>query len=522
MTPDIGDISGAPVIIGAGVAGLMCALHLAPHPVVLVSSTRLGTEASSTLAQGGLAASLGADDSPDLHFADTVAAGDGLCDENMARRVVDATHRAIETLIRLGVAFDRTSDGTLRLGLEAVHSRRRIIHAAGDATGRELVRALITAARRTSSITILEGMEARRLIVENGAITGVLAVRSAGAMLFPTRRVVLATGGIGALFRDTTNPPGSFGHGLALAACAGAELADLEFIQFHPTALDIFHPTALDISRRPMPLVSEAVRGEGAVLIDECGRRFLSDTPGGELASRDVVARAVWHQLATGHRVYLDARQCLGPKFAKRFPAVARLCRDVGIDPAVEPIPVRPAAHYHMGGVAVDAAGRSSVLGLWACGEVACTGLHGANRLASNSLTEAVATSLWVAESVAAAPAGWQWPRLVATAPPRSDPSSIRHVVSNGLGVIRHGEALRETVETLLPIAAGYTAASDPALIALMIAVAALRRDESRGSHYRSDFPTRNAKARSSRLTLATAMKVAAALSLRSAERSAG
>lgn len=513
MTPEVGDIEGAPVIIGAGVAGLMTALHLAPHPVFLLSPTRLGTEASSILAQGGLAASLGADDCPDLHLADTLAAGDGLCDENIARRVVDATYRAIEALIRLGVAFDCSSDGTLRLGLEAAHSRRRIVHAAGDATGRELVRALIIAVRRTPSIRILEGMEARRLIVENGAISGVLAARGAQAIVFPTRRVVLATGGIGALFRDTTNPPGSFGHGLTLAAYAGAELANLEFIQFHPTALDV--------SQRPMPLVSEAVRGEGAVLINECERRFLCDTPGGELASRDVVARAVWHQLAIGHSVYLDARQSLGPKFAKRFPAVARHCRNAGIDPAVEPIPVRPAAHYHMGGVAVDDAGRSSVAGLWACGEVACTGLHGANRLASNSLTEAVTTSAWVAQSAAAAPADWQWPRLVATLPVRPDPSSVRHVVSNGLGVIRDGQALSETIKTLLPIAGGNTVASDPALIALMIAVAALQREESRGSHSRSDFPTRSAQARSSRLTLATAMKTAAALSLRPTERSA-
>ncbi|RUV99408.1 FAD-binding protein, partial [Mesorhizobium sp. M1A.F.Ca.IN.022.05.2.1] len=176
-----------------------------------------------------------------------------------------------------------------------------------------------------------------------------------------------------------------FGHGLALAASAGAELADLEFVQFHPTALDV--------PRRPMPLVSEAVRGEGAMLINERGERFLADTPGGELAPRDVVARAVWQQLTAGHRVFLDARQCLGPKFGKRFPAITRLCRQAGIDPANAPIPVRPAAHYHMGGVAVDAAGRSSLEGLWACGEVACTGLHGANRLASNSLTEAVVTA---------------------------------------------------------------------------------------------------------------------------------
>ncbi|RUV80538.1 FAD-binding protein, partial [Mesorhizobium sp. M1A.F.Ca.IN.020.32.1.1] len=275
----------------------------------------------------------------------------------------------------------------------------------------------------------LENMEARRLIVEDGQIAGLLAVGARGAVAMSTSRVVLATGGIGGLYCDTTNPPAAFGHGLALAASAGAELADLEFVQFHPTALDV--------PRRPMPLVSEAVRGEGAMLINERGERFLADTPGGELAPRDVVARAVWQQLTAGHRVFLDARQCLGPKFGKRFPAITRLCRQAGIDPANAPIPVRPAAHYHMGGVAVDAAGRSSLEGLWACGEVACTGLHGANRLASNSLTEAVVTAAWVAESVAGAAPG-QYRRLSSSfVPPRPDTSCLRPVVSRALGVIR-------------------------------------------------------------------------------------
>ncbi|TIX11337.1 MAG: FAD-binding protein, partial [Mesorhizobium sp.] len=208
-------------------------------------------------------------------------------------------------------------------------------------------------------------VEVRRLVVQDGSVIAVVAAGRAGALALPTRRAVLATGGVGGLFCDTTNPAGSWGHGLALAAWAGAELADLEFIQFHPTALDG--------PRRPMPLVSEAVRGEGAVLIDERGERFLADTPGGELAPRDVVARAIWHQLAVGRRVFLDARQSLGPRFGKRFPGIAELCRSAGVDPATDPIPVRPAAHYHMGGVAVDSAGRSSIEGLWACGEVACT-----------------------------------------------------------------------------------------------------------------------------------------------------
>jgi L-aspartate oxidase len=323
---------------------------------------------------------------------------------------------------------------------------------------------------------------------------------------------VLATGGIGGLFRDTTNPLSCFGHGLALAACAGAELADLEFIQFHPTALDC--------SRRPMPLISEAVRGEGAVLVDEHGRRFLADTPGAELASRDVVARAIWNELAAGRRVFLDARRSLGRKFAKRFPTIAAACREAGVDPAVAPIPVRPAAHYHMGGIAVDAEGRSSVAGLWACGEVACTGLHGANRLASNSLAETVATAAWVADSVAGTSAGWQWPRLPAIVPPRPDPAPLRRLTSNALGIVRNGPRLREAVRALLKIAVSDKAASDPAMVALLIALAALRREESRGSHYRSDFTGRNAAPLPSRLTLCTAFESAVALSWQASERS--
>ncbi|CDX35959.1 L-aspartate oxidase [Mesorhizobium sp. SOD10] len=511
MTTYIHDIGGAPVIIGAGLAGLMTALHLAPEPVILLSRTPLGTDASSTLAQGGLAASLGEDDSTDLHLADTLAVGDGLCNEEIARRVIEAVPHAVENLIRLGAPFDRALDGKLRLGLEAAHSRRRIVHAA-DATGHQLFHALLAVARRTRSITIMEGITALRLVVAEGCTVGVLAVLNSGVFALPTRRVVLATGGIGGLFCDTTNPLSSFGHGLALAACAGAELADLEFVQFHPTALDT--------ERRPMPLISEAVRGEGAVLTDEHGLRFLADTPGAELASRDVVARAIAHHLAAGHRVYLDARRCLGQKFAKRFPAIEGICKQAGIDPAVDPIPVRPAAHYHMGGVAVDADGRSSVSGLWACGEVACTGLHGANRLASNSLAEAVATAAWVAASVAGTCRGWQWSRLPAMVPMRPDPSPIRQLVSNALGIIRTGKGLRDAIAALLPTAVGETAAADPALVSMLIAIAALRREESRGSHYRSDFPRRDVDPLPSRLTLCTAFEKAVALNWQAAERS--
>ncbi|RUW37538.1 FAD-binding protein, partial [Mesorhizobium sp. M1E.F.Ca.ET.041.01.1.1] len=259
--------------------------------------------------------------------------------------------------------------------------------------------------------------------------------------------------------------------------------------------------------------VSEAARGEGAVLVDERGWRFLADTPGGELAPRDVVARAVWRQFEAGHRVFLDARQCLGPKFAERFPAIASLCCQAGIDPAVEPIPVRPAAHYHMGGVAVDTEGRSSLRGLWACGEVARTGLHGANRLASNSLIEAVTSAAWIAASVAAASPGAHRRLKPAIVPPRPDASRIRPIASRALGIERDGQTLRDAARTLVPVVADDDAASDPALIALMITVAALRREESRGSHFRTDFPRRDAQPQSLRLALDETLEAAAILS---------
>ncbi|MET2829583.1 L-aspartate oxidase [Mesorhizobium shangrilense] len=505
MNVDVHAGDGRPVIIGGGIAGLMTALRLAPEPVLLLSKSALGAEASSTLAQGGLAVSLGVDDNPALHLADTLAAGDGLCDIHAASSIVHAAATEVEALAGLGVRFDRDQGGRPQLGLEAAHSRHRIVHAAGDGTGRELVRALIAAVHNTPSITVVTGMEARRLITHDGAIAGVLAEGAKGPVLLATQRVVIATGGIGGLFRDTTNPLGCIGQGLALAARAGADLADMEFIQFHPTALD--GPA------RPMPLVSEAVRGEGAILIDEAGRRVLEGVPGADLATRDVVARAVWKHLAEDHKVYLDARQRPGRDFASRFPAIHAFCRSVGIDPANGPIPIRPAAHYHMGGIAVDGDGRSSVNRLWACGEAACTGLHGANRLASNSLTEAVVCSRQVAQSVAGTVRQSARQPVATTMPPRPDPASIRPILSRALGVLRTGEDLGSAIASLLPIAQGHTAASDPAIVGLMIAIAALQREESRGAHFRTDFPQKATNAQRSRLRLDEALDTARALS---------
>jgi L-aspartate oxidase len=474
--------AGQPIVIGAGLAGLMTALKLAPEPVVVLARAPLGSGAASAWAQGGIAAAVGPDDTPTLHAADTIAAGAGLCDPVTVHRLARAAPGVVEELARRGVAFDRDAEGRLMLGLEAAHSRRRIVHAGGDGTGREILRALIGAVSRTPSITVLENVEARGLIIDDGEVAGVLALTQSRPLLLPSSRVVVATGGIGGLYRHTTNPLGAVGQGLALAARAGAAFSDMEFVQFHPTALDV----GLD----PMPLVSEAVRGEGAVLIDDGGERFMAGRGRGELEPRDVVARAVWARIAGGRRVFLDARDALGARFAERFPVIAAQCRAVGIDPAAAPIPVRPAAHFHMGGICVDALGRASIPGLWACGEVAATGLHGANRLASNSLMEAACCAGEVAESVA----GSSRPRRASLRHAHTplhpvDAGPLREIMSRYVGVLRDGSGLREAIEALRPIAFGDGRAADPAVVALMVATAALVREESRGSHDRMDRP---------------------------------
>ena len=475
------ELAGAPVIIGGGLAGLVTALRLAPQPVILLAKTPLAQGAASAWAQGGVAAAVGEDDDPALHAADTLAAGDGLSDPAVAARIAAAAPAAIAELQRYGVAFDRDAQGRFALGLEAAHGRRRIVHVTGDGTGAAIMRALVAAVAATPSITVVEGLEARRLLVDDRGISGVLAAGPWSACLLATRRVVLATGGLGGLYAHTTNPLGAIGQGVALAGRAGAALCDMEFVQFHPTALAV----GLD----PMPLVSEAVRGEGAMLVDETGEQFMAGQGRAELEPRDVVSRAVAAHIAAGHRAFLDAREALGTGFAAHFPGIAARCRAAGIDPAIQPIPVRPAAHYHMGGIAVDGEGRSTVEGLWACGEAAATGLHGANRLASNSLLEAVVTAGFVADSIAGASSGrLPAPRPVAL-PPAPDPGVLRALVSATLDVVRDRAGLDAAIARLQPLAFRGGGAADPALVALLIATAALAREESRGGHWRADFP---------------------------------
>ena len=499
---EVCDAAGACIVVGGGLAGLTAALSLAPEPVILLSKAPLGFEASSVLAQGGIAASLGPDDDLSNHLADTLDAGDGLCDESVVRAILAAAPEAISNLIRRGVPFDRDGQGRLILGLEAAHSRRRIVHAGGDSSGREIMHALTRLVRETQSITLFEGATVQRLLVEDNAVTGVVAEDHCGPVIFATDRAVIATGGIGGLFQHGTNPAGSWGQGLALAAKAGAAMADLEFIQFHPTALD---------SRSfPLKLISETVRGEGAILVDETGDRFMAGIPGAELAPRDVVARAVWRHIAAGHRVFLDARVVPDLDFSRRFPAITGFCHAAGIDPVTEPIPVRPAAHYHMGGIAVDLAGRSSIEGLWACGEAACTGLHGANRLASNSLLEAAVCGRFVAESIKGTPPARRGGVPVgARARFSADLFPVRKILSSAAGVLRDGDGLSAAAADLLPLALADREASDPACVGLMIAIAALRRQESRGAHARTDFPTHAVPARRSVLHLGEAIAAA-------------
>jgi L-aspartate oxidase len=490
------------VVIGGGLAGLSAALALAPVPVLLVSLAPIGSEAASGWAQGGIAAAVGADDSPALHAADTLAAGDGLCDPTAVERIIGAGPPLIGSLAAAGVRFDRDAGGALALGLEAAHGRRRIVHA-GDSTGREVMRALAARVRAAASVTVLEGRGVARLIVRDGAVAGV--VLESGQAIGATR-VVIATGGVGGLYCHTTNPRGAWGQGLLLAGRAGAALADLEFVQFHPTALDV--------GRDPMPLVSEAVRGEGGILVDEAGHRFMA-APGvgyrrAELEPRDVVSRAVWAHLADRHSVFLDATDALGSGFVRHFPTIAGFCRQAGIDPATQPIPVRPAAHYHMGGIATDAEGRTSVGGLFACGECASTGLHGANRLASNSLLEAAVCGAAVAGAIK----DGMIPAAAAVADraggaKRGDPQAVRPIMSAGLGVLRDQDGMRRAVADLLRLADAGGPAADPASVGLAIAVSASRREESRGAHWRTDRPGRASAARRSLMTLEQAFAMA-------------
>jgi L-aspartate oxidase len=491
------------IVVGSGAAGLTAALELAPARVAVLTKGRLGLGGSSAAAQGGIAAAVGAGDCPALHAEDTLTAGAGLADPALVELLTEEGPGRVMRLLAAGAAFDRRPDGSLALGREAAHGRRRILHARGDATGAEVMRTLVAQVGRAERVTVFEHTFAWDLTVDparNGRATGLLAVDAEGRRHhLRAPAVVLATGGLGRLYARTTNPVEVTGDGLGLAARVGARLLDVEMVQFHPTALAA-------AGADPLPLLTEALRGEGAVLIDGGGRRFMpAEHPDAELAPRDVVARAIDRRLAAEIPVYLDARDAVAERFPERFPTVYALCRRHGVDPRSEPMPVSPAAHYHMGGVESDAWGRTSLPGLWACGEAAASGVHGANRLASNSLLEALVFGGRVARSVAGARvapvpvAGLPAPppegarRMPTTPAGEAAVARLRALAWRHAGVERSagglGELLAELPAFEPRVAEMGGEGRNLLLAARLVAEAALARTESRGGHHRADFP---------------------------------
>ena len=478
-----------PLIVGSGIAGLSTALTL--NGSVVITAAGVG-DGSSALAQGGMAATLDANDAPAGHVADTLRVGGGIVDAGVAQAIAASAPGLVDWLVRNGAAFDRGPEGDLMLGQEAGHSKRRIVHAGGDATGAEIIRALRIATVEREDITLIPRTRLIDLVRVGDAITGILALSDGGtveAHLAPA--VVLATGGIGGVYARSTNPRDVQGAGLAAAARQGASLADLEFVQFHPTALVV--------RDHPAPLATEALRGEGAVLIDEDGTRFMVGIhPDAELAPRDVVARAIWQHIQSGHRTFLDATKTIGSAMQDRFPTVFTAALEAGIDARRQPIEIAPAEHYHMGGIATDLDGRTSLEGFWACGEVASTGFHGANRLASNSILEAAAMGHRTARSVASsAVASSDGARSVpadaldrASRYYEADTHAVRQIAWTHIGIVRDGQGLEHALEQ---IAALEGPSSDSATVAALVATAALRRTESRGAHYRDDYPATDA-----------------------------
>lgn len=519
-------------IVGGGIAGLSVALRLPGHlRVALFTKGQLG-ESNTRYAQGGLTVALGSDDSPELHFQDTITAGAGLCDETAVRILTEEAPAAVRWLISMGVQFDRaqpggdmhaTEDGLL-LGREAAHSRWRVLHAGGDATGAEIERALMIALRKRSSIILYEESYVHSLRVENDVCTGLEALdRNGRAFTIEAQATILANGGAGGLWLHTSNPAGATADGLALAWRAGAALTDLEFMQFHPTVLVVGGGSHL---------VSEAVRGEGAYLRNHAGERFMPRYHAmAELAPRDVVARSILSEMiAEGTDCqYLDLRHLPAEHMHERFPTISAICRGYGLDLARDLLPIAPAAHYCMGGVMTDALGRTTLAGLYAVGEVACTGVHGANRLASNSLLEGLVFGLRVADGLSGAIPGQALPssRQAITIPVYHDPSreeallrigperetilqmqrEIRQIMWQYASLRRDQQGLLEARQQLYnlhhrimekglakrnkgSIAAEWMETVNMFKVAELIIVAALQRCESRGSHWRLDHPT--------------------------------
>ncbi len=487
------------LIVGAGLAGLFAALKMSPRPVTVLSPEPVGSGASTAWAQAGIAAAVGQGDTPQLHAADTQAVGSGLVDAELARSVAEEAPARLEDLARLGARFDRDEEDKFVLSREAGHRMPRVAGMQSDGTGREIMKALVSAVRRTESVRIVEGLTAVELAIEDGRASGVFAVPSEETGTEPklvrADFTVLATGGLCGLYSVTTVPSRIRGHALGMAARAGTVLADTEFVQFHPTAIAA--------RKDPAPLASEALRGAGAILVDHAGLRFMEGChPDAELAPRDIVAREIFKILEAGGMAFLDARSIFG-QHTDTFPNVAKYCRASGIDPARELIPVAPAAHFHIGGVRSDARGRTSLAGLYVCGEAAATGLHGANRLGSNSLLEATVFASRIAEELSGmdGPSRSRHIDLSPDEPEAMQPNrhdvvkaivELRNIMTDFVGVIRDGVGLGQAIQAIGRLEqtfGGSRSFRNLTTAATLVAVAAYRRRESRGAHFRSDFP---------------------------------
>jgi len=487
------------IVVGSGIAGLYAALLARRHGTVCVLTKGSIDECNTKYAQGGIAAAVGSDDDAELHLRDTIAAGAGLVDEEAARILVEAAADRISDLVTFGVPFDST-DGEVALGREAAHSRNRILHAGGDSTGAQIELSLSGLARM-SRITIKEYVQVEEIMVEGGRACGLLAIdtRTNSVERFDAGAVVLATGGCGQLFRVSTNPEVATGDGVALAYRAGAEVMDMEFFQFHPTALRL--PGV------PIFLISEAVRGEGGVLRNAQGERFMPRYHElAELAPRDIVARAIVTEMArmAADRVYLDITHLAAARITARFPQIYKYCMDHGLDITREAVPVSPAAHYIMGGVRTNTWGETTIPGLYACGEVACTGVHGANRLASNSLLETVVFAKRIVQRSLESPGtGAEATADARELPPfeneggdTPDRASLQALMWDKVGIVRDADGLREATQQLTAWRSALPQPHDRPthelanllLAGRLMAEAALLREESRGAHYRSDF----------------------------------
>ena len=488
------------VIVGGGVAGLTTALNLAPRKVCIITKSTLGVNTSSMWAQGGIAAAVGINDSVKSHIEDTVATAKGLADENVIVKVVNEAKNIINDLVSFGVNFDKNDDGSFDLGLEAAHSSNRIVRSKGDSSGIEIMRGLIEKVHDSNNITVLENVSIDSIMSENNTIHGVIGRLAQdnipdNHVIIECSNVVLATGGLGGIFANTTNPRSSYGEGIALAAQAGAVLTDMEFIQFHPTGLDF----GLD----PTPLATEAIRGDGAYLVNQNEERFmLGIHPENELAPRDLVAQNLFKQIEQGNSVFLDCRK-VSSEFETKYPQVASYCQAAGLNPKKDLLPILPVAHYHIGGVKTDLEGKTSIEGLWCCGEVAATGIHGANRLASNSLLESMVFGRIVAKNINSLPikrVNKINPDFIRMHKEKTKNRirakkyiwQLRSSMMRNIGIVRNHSSIVRGLHDILKIereSKGLSAKlNDMILVSKFIIIGAYLRKESRGCHLRSDY----------------------------------